>query len=185
MNVCPKVCKFALSLLACFAFLLACAAPSLAQTGSTGALDGTVTDPSGGVIVGATVALTSATGEVRTATTDANGSYKFSLLQPGSYSIKFSASGFKTASVAAVVVNVAETAVLNRNLEVGAQSEQITVQATAEQLQTENAANGGTVSGQEITALPLVSRNYTQVISLAPGVVANASNAAAVGNGTQ
>jgi Carboxypeptidase regulatory-like domain len=185
MNARMSLGRFACSLFACFVLLFVCATVSLGQTASTGALNGTVTDPSGAVIAGATVTLTSATGEVRTATTDASGSFKFSLLQPGTYSVKFSAAGFKTASVPAVTVNVTETAVLNRNLEVGAQTEQITVQATAEQLQTQNATNGGTVSGQEITSLPLVSRNYTQVISLSPGVVANASTASSVGNGTQ
>ncbi len=157
----------------------------MAQTPSTGALTGTVTDASGGVVSGATVTLTSATGQVRTATTDANGSYKFGLLPPGNYSVAFSDTGFKTSQVPSISVNVTETAVLNRSLEVGAATTQVTVEATAVQLQTENAANGGTVTNQEITSLPLVSRNYTQVISLSPGVVANAATASSVGNGTQ
>ncbi len=167
--------------------LFAIGAPKLlAQTPSTGALTGTVTDPSGAVIAGATVTLTNnGTGEARSATTDANGSYRFGLLTPGSYSVQFSASGFKTVTVPSVTVNVTETAVLNRRLEVGAQTQSVTVQATTEAIQTQSAANGGVVSGQEITSLPLVSRNYTQIISLSPGVVANVSNSAAVGNGTQ
>jgi hypothetical protein len=157
----------------------------LAQTPSTGALTGTVTDPSGGVIAGATVTITNTgTGETRTAKTDANGSYKFGLLVPGTYSVTFSQNGFKSLTVPSVTINVTETAVLNRALEVGAQTQSVTVQATTEAIQTQNAANGGVVSGREITSLPLVSRNYTQVISLSPGVVANASNAASVGNGT-
>ncbi len=158
----------------------------MAQTPSTGALTGTVTDQSGAVIAGATVTLTNTgTGQARTTTTDANGSYKFGLLDPGNYSVAFSATGFNKATVPSVTVNVTETAVLNRKLEVGAQTQSVTVQATAEAIQTQNAANGGVVSGHEITSLPLVSRNYTQVISLSPGVVANVSNATAVGNGTQ
>lgn len=158
----------------------------MAQTPSTGALAGTVTDPSGAVISGATVTLTdTGTGQTRTATTDANGSYKFGLLEPGTYSIVFSASGFKNQTVPSVAVNVTETAVLNGKLEVGEQTQQVTVEATTEAVQTQSAANGGTVSGAEITALPLASRNYTQVISLSPGVVANVSNSQAVGNGTQ
>lgn len=157
----------------------------MAQTPSTGAVTGTVTDPSGGVISGATVTLTdTATGQVRTATTDANGSYRFGLLEPGNYSVTFSASGFNSTTVPSVTVNVTETSVLNRKLEVGAATTKVTVEANVEAVQTTNAANGGIVSGQEITSLPLASRNYTQVISLSPGVVANASNAAAVGNGT-
>jgi Carboxypeptidase regulatory-like domain len=174
------------SLFAVVVLLLACATASFAQTAETGALTGTVTDPSSAVIVGATITITNAaTGQTRTTTTDANGSYKFSLLPPGTYSVKFSSSGFKTAEVPAVIVNVTETPVLNRSLEVGAQSEQVTVESNVETIQTQNATNGALVSGSEITSLPLVSRNYTQVISLSPGVVANASTASAIGNGTQ
>src|SRR5579862_1555515 len=186
MKACPVVLKFVRLLSVCFVLLLTCTSLSLAQTAETGALTGTVTDPSGAIISGATVTLTSAaTGQTRTTTTDANGSYKFSLLQPGTYSVKFSAAGFKTAESSGVIVNVTETPVLNRSLEVGSQSEQITVQATQEAIQTQNATNGGLVSGSEITALPLVSRNYTQIISLSPGVVANAPTASSIGNGTQ
>jgi Carboxypeptidase regulatory-like domain len=174
------------ALLCCFAVLFGFAPVSLAQTAATGALTGTITDPSGGVIVGATVELSSkATGQTRTATTDAEGAYKFSLLQPGDYSVKVSANGFKTAEVSAVTVTVAETPVLNQRLEVGAASEQVTVESTAETIQTQNATNGGVVGAQEITELPLVSRNYTQVVNLSPGVVSNVSSAAAVGNGTE
>jgi hypothetical protein len=55
--------------------------------------------------------------------------------------------------------------VLDQKLEVGGQAIQVTVEGTAEAIQTQNAANGGLVSGDEINALPLVSRNYTQIIS--------------------
>ena len=54
----------------------------------------------------------------RTVTTESNGSYKFSLLPPGSYSVKISASGFQTVSVASVTVYVTETAVLIQALEI-------------------------------------------------------------------
>jgi len=162
------------------------AVPSFSQTSSTGALSGTVTDPSGAVIVGASVTAENiGTGAERSTTTDSSGSYKLSLLPPGNYSVKFSAQGFKTADVSPVTVSVTETAVVNHGLELGAQTERVTVEATAVTVQTENAANGGLVSGAEVTTLPLVSRNYTQIINLSPGVVANVTSAAAVGNGTQ
>src|SRR5215469_815181 len=97
-----------------------------AQSAGTGALTGTVTDTSGAVVPGATVVLTSTdTNQVRSATTGAEGGYKFSLLPPGTYNVKFSATGFKTSEVSAVTVNVTETPVLDRALEVGAQSEQV------------------------------------------------------------
>lgn len=168
------------------AALLTISAPLLmAQTGSTGALTGTVTDPSGAIISGATVTATNVgTGQSRDTTTSSDGAYKFSLLPPGNYSVKISAPGFKTAEVPSVKVNVTETAVLNHSLEIGAQTQQVTVEATAVTIQTENAANGGLVSGAEVTSLPLVSRNYTQIVSLSPGVTANVTSASAVGNGT-
>lgn len=173
-------------ILLCVLALFVSITPVLAQSASTGALEGTVTDPSGGVITGATVTATNlATGQSRSATTDGNGSYRFSLLPPGNYDVKFSASGFKTAEVPSVTVNVTETPVLNRALEIGAQTQEVTVESTVETVQTQNATVGGLVAGQTVTDLPLSTRNYTQVIDLSPGVVANVATATAVGNGTQ
>jgi Carboxypeptidase regulatory-like domain/TonB-dependent Receptor Plug Domain len=170
----------------CLAVLFLSASPALPQSATTGGLTGTVTDPSGGVIANATVTATSlATGQERSVTTDASGTYKFSLLAAGNYSLKFTASGFKTSEVPSVTVNITETPVLNQKLEVGAQSEQVTVESTAETIQTQNATVGALVGAKEVTDLPLSSRNYTQIIDLSPGVVANVSSAAAVGNGTQ
>jgi hypothetical protein len=178
--------KFACSFLVCLAVLFLCVSPIFAQSGTTGALTGTVTDPSGGVIVGAAVTATNVdTGQQRTVTTDTAGVYKFSLLAAGNYSVKFSAAGFKTSEVPSVTVAITETPVLNQKLEIGAQSEQVTVESTAETVQTQNATVGGLVGSKEVTDLPLSSRNYTQIIDLSPGVVANVASAAAVGNGTQ
>src|SRR5579863_4101667 len=176
----------AFAFLVCLTVLFVCVSPIWAQSGTTGALTGTVSDPSGGVIVGATVTATNiGTGQERTVTTDTSGVYKISLLQAGNYSVKFGASGFKTAQVLSVTVSITETPVLNQKLEIGAQTEQVTVESTAETVQTQNATVGALVGAKEVTDLPLSSRNYTQIIDLSPGVVANVSSAAAVGNGTQ
>src|ERR1700722_13744402 len=119
--------KIVFSLFLCLALLVACTSPVWAQS-STGALTGTVTDPSGGVVTGATVTATNiGTGQARTTTTDSSGNYKFSLLNPGSYKVTFSASGFKTADVPSVTVNVTETPVLDQKLQVGGQAVQVTV----------------------------------------------------------
>ncbi len=124
--------------------LLAGTSAVWAQTASTGALTGTVIDQSGGVVAGATVTVTNnGTGQERTATTDSSGSYKFSLLRPGNYSVKFSAPGFKTSTLPSVKISITETPVLDQKLEVGGQTIQVTVEATAEAIQTQNAANGG------------------------------------------
>ena len=164
----------------------ACTCLAKAQSATTGALTGTVTDPSGAVISGASVAADSkATGQERTATTDASGAYKFSLLPPGEYSVRFTASGFKSVQVGSITINLTETAVLNQRLEVGAQATTLTVESTVETVQTQNATVGTLVGSQTVTTLPLSSRNYTNIIDLSPGVVANVASAAAVGNGTQ
>ncbi|HUA02119.1 MAG TPA: carboxypeptidase-like regulatory domain-containing protein, partial [Candidatus Aquilonibacter sp.] len=149
-------------------------------------MTGTVTDPSGGVIVGATVTATNlATGQARTATTSSSGAYQISLLPPGNYSVHFEAQGFRGSDVPSITINVTETPELDRKLQLGSSSEKVTVEANTETLQTDNATNGAVVSGQEITTLPLVTRNYTQIVDLSPGVVTNVSNASAMGNGTQ
>jgi Carboxypeptidase regulatory-like domain len=185
MNANPKS-RFVCSLFACVVLLFSCTAVLHAQTSNTGALAGTVTDPSGGVIVGATVTVTNlATGQTRTATTTSTGSYQISLLPPGNYSVRFDAKGFKSLDVPSITVNVTETPELDRRLEVGASSEKVTVEATTETIQTQNATNGAVVSSQEIQNLPLVTRNYTQIVDLSPGVVTNVANASAMGNGTQ
>ncbi len=177
---------FSRVVLACMFGLCVGAAPLLAQSSTTGALTGVVSDPSGAVIAGAMVTVTNlGTGEVRTVTTAATGDYKFSLLPPGNYSVRFSAAGFATTTVPSVTVDVTETPVLNRTLTVGAQAQQVTVESTAETIQTQNATIGTLVGSHEITALPLSTRNYTQIISLSPGVVNNVANAAAFGNGTE
>jgi hypothetical protein len=178
--------KIACAVLVCLLALLICVSPALAQTASTGALTGTVTDPSGAVVSGATVTATNlATGQSRQTATDANGLYKFSLLPPGNYRVKFSASGFKTVEVPSIAVNVTETPVLNHSLEIGEQAQEVTVSTTAVTVQTENATVGGLVAGKTITDLPLSTRNFTQIMDFSPGVIANVATATAVGNGTQ
>ncbi len=168
------------------ALLMTSAQFAMAQTAETGALTGTVTDQSGGVIAGATVTITSlSTGQSRTTTTDSSGSYKFGLLNPDNYKVTFSASGFKTEEVPSVTIHITETPVLNRSLQVGTQAQQVTVEANVETIQTQNATNGGVVTSSEVNELPLVSRNYTQIIALSPGTVANATTSSAIGNGTQ
>ena len=123
------------------------------------------------MIAGANVALTSrATGAQTTATTDQTGNYRFNLLPPGAYALRFSANGFKTGVPGDITVTVTETSTVNLALSPGQQQETIQVLATAEALQTENATLGTTVEGSTIQTLPLTERNYTQILTLSPGV---------------
>src|SRR5581483_9153860 len=104
----------------------------MAQSAGTSGLSGTLMYPSGLPLPNVTVTLTSNdTNQVRTATSGTDGQYKFTLLPPGSYKIRFSAAGFKASEVGSIVLNVTESPTLDRTLEVGAQSEQVTVEATA------------------------------------------------------
>src|SRR5579863_821271 len=181
--------EFKRSLLVKFAVtsLLMLGAQSLmAQSAGTSGLAGTVKDPSGASIPNVAVTLTSnTTGQVRTTTTAANGEYRFSLLQPGDYKIQFAANGFKTSEVGSVTLNVTETPQVDRTLEVGAQSDQVTVSATAEALQTQSSTLGTTVDSKAVVELPLSNRNYTQIVGLSAGVDAGINNATQFGKGTQ
>jgi hypothetical protein len=157
----------------------------MAQSAGTSGLSGTVTDPSGAAVPNVTVTITSnETGQVRTATTGTDGQYKVTLLPPGSYKVHFAATGFKAAEVGSVTLNVTESPTLDRTLEVGAQSEQVTVEATAEILQTSSSTLGTVVGGSTVTELPLASRNYTQIIGLSAGTSVPVNNATQFGKGT-
>jgi hypothetical protein len=173
---------------ACFSLLLVTASvPSLlAQSAGTGALEGTVTDPTGAVVPNVAVTVSNTeTNQARNTTTNADGTYRFTLLPPGTYRVRFSAVGFKTAEVASVTVNVTETPVLDRALDVGTQAESILVQAEAAVLETQNSTLGTVVGSQAVTALPLTNRNYTQILSMSAGANVSVNNAALLGRGSQ
>src|SRR5579871_6711094 len=175
--------KHVLSIAACL-LVLASSWRLDAQTAGTGALTINVTDPTGAVIVGATIKVTNAaTALTREEVTGTSGSYTFTLLPPGTYSVSISAPGFSNVDVPGVTVNVTETHVLNQQLAVGAQQQQVTVQTEVQAVQTENSTLGGVVGTREITDLPLVTRNFTQIMSLSAGVNASVVNAASLGRG--
>ena len=169
----------------CFAALLAGAQLLMGQSAGTSGLTGTVTDPSGAVVPNVTVTATSAdTGQTRTTTTGSDGVYRFSLLNPGKYNVKFAATGFKTAEIPVVELQVTETPVLNRALQVGQQGESVTITGEAPVLQTADSTLGTTVTSQQVVALPLSNRNYTQLLSMATGAQASVNNATALGRAT-
>ncbi|HTS26810.1 MAG TPA: carboxypeptidase-like regulatory domain-containing protein [Bryobacteraceae bacterium] len=172
---------------AVLAMLLWAGSPAavVAQTADTGAIGGTITDAAGAVVPLAEIKATnSATGESRTAVSAQNGAYAVPLLPPGSYKVEVSKNGFRTLSYPSVHVIVAETETLNAQLEVGAVTESVTVADEAEQLQTASSSLGRVTSEEMVANLPLVTRNYTQIIGLNAGVAAEVTNATALGRGS-
>jgi hypothetical protein len=179
------LCKHLLRLLTATSLLLLARPALFGQSAGTAALTGTVTDPSAAVVPNVTVTITNAdTGQVRTVITGADGTYRFSLVPPGSYRVKFTAAGFKVAEIPPINLNVTETAALNQVLEVGQQAESVIVQAEAPVLQTADSTLGTTVTSQQVVGLPLSNRNYTQLLSMAPGAQAGVNNATALGRAT-
>ncbi|HEY1679996.1 MAG TPA: TonB-dependent receptor [Candidatus Sulfotelmatobacter sp.] len=161
----------------------ACAVLS-AQTGATGAISGAITDPTGAVIVGAQVRVTNmATGDSRTLQSNDRGLYLAPLLQPGEYAVEVTKQGFKEASSRDVQVIVAETTALNIPLAPGAVTESVSVSSSNVQLETESSELGRVTNSEMVENLPLVSRNYTQIIGLNPGVAQEADNASNLGRG--
>jgi hypothetical protein len=155
-----------------------------AQTGATGAIIGTVTDPTGAVVVGAQVKVTDvASGGTRTVESNDHGRYVVSLLPPGQYSLEVTKQGFKVASSPDVQVIVAETTPLNIQLETGTVTETVTVASSNLELETESSQLGRVTDTQMLENLPLVTRNFTQIIGLNPGVSQEANNAGDLGRG--
>src|SRR5437762_1313032 len=114
-----------------------------AQTSGTAGLTGTVTDQTGAAIADSMVTATNtATDQVRTTTTGSTGIYNFSLLPPGTYRVKFEATGFQPAEVTSVTLNVTETPTLNHSLTVGSQTTLVTVESDTQTLTTESSSLG-------------------------------------------
>jgi Carboxypeptidase regulatory-like domain len=158
--------------------------PASAQTAGTGALAGSVSDSSGAVMAGVQVTATNeATGETRTVQSTANGSYLLALLLPGFYDVEMAKHGFKVAHLTHVRVFVAERNIRDVRLEIGMVSERIIVEASTEEPQKESSALGRVTDFEQIRSLPLVTRNYSQIIALNPGVAADVTDAGALGPG--
>jgi hypothetical protein len=171
-------------------FLVLCIAGSgtrvLAQGGSTGAINGTVQDPSGAMIPGANVTVTSEdTGlKVRETTTTAAGTFSVLLLPPGHYTVKISTGGFRAYEVAGLSVRVAETTYVNAKMEIGTPKETVTIEAAATQVQTTSATTGWTTESHTIGNIPLSTGNFLTLLALSPGASTDMFPSSNVGRGS-
>jgi hypothetical protein len=154
-----------------FAMLLGIyAIPAAAQV-LYGTILGTVEDATGAVVPNAKVTVTEkSTGFTRDTTTDSGGNYSVPSVPIGTYAVKITANGFKSLTRDGVVLTVNTTARINGKLEVGAVSDQITIEASAVQLQTDRSDSKTEITSKVVTELPLNQyRNYQALINLVPG----------------
>ncbi len=139
---------------------------------STARLLGTVKDPSGGAIPGASIkAVNAATGQARVAATDAAGDYSIPLLPIGDYTISAEAGGFKTTSIQRVTLQVNQEARVDVMLNIGATSETVSVEAAVPLLVTDSSSVGQVIENKAIQNMPLNGRAFWQLAQLTPGVV--------------
>ena len=156
-----------------------------AQTSTTGILKGTVTDPQGRAVVNAGVRATNqGTHEERAVKSRQDGSYVIPLLPPGNYQVDVDAGGFARSTLSGVVITVTETTVLDVPLKVGAASTTIEVKVAAPVVETSTNALGDVVTTEQVESLPLVNRNFTQIMTLSAGVVAGVTQATELGRGS-
>jgi hypothetical protein len=138
----------------------------------TASLRGTVTDPSGAVVPGATVIIhNDATNvDVRTLTTNGSGAYDATLLPYGTYTVTVKMSGFKTSVTRGVILHVGDHRTLNVQLQTGAVTQSVTVTSTTTPVQITTPAQSTTITGTQIRELELNNRNFEQLVTLQPGV---------------
>jgi len=153
-------------------FVVLCVSVGAWAQSGTAALIGDVVDPQKQVIPGATVTLTNRqTGVSRNTVTDARGAYRFASLPPGRYNVQVELSGFKSAVVEDVLLQVDTTARQNVTLEIGEVAETVLVVSEATQLNTTDASLGNALSQEQIRSLPVEAQNVVQLLSLQPGAV--------------
>lgn len=154
-----------------------------AQTATTGQIVGIVTDPSGAIVVGAKVAVTSDAGVRRETTTGGNGRYAFPLLDPGVYELEVTQSGFAPAKLEAIVVQITESTVADVALKVAGAPASVSVTSESPLVQTENSARGTVINENQVRDLPLPTRNFQQLLALTTGTSGSIENASDLGRG--
>ncbi|HEU0172678.1 MAG TPA: TonB-dependent receptor [Blastocatellia bacterium] len=162
-------------------FTLACVAlcgASVFGQATSGVISGTLLDPQGAALPGATVKIKNLeTGATREVKSDSSGFYRVTGLAPGFYEAQASAEGFTSETRGNLALTVAEAIVVNFNLKVGAARENVTVTVQTVAVETTGATLSGLVDEKKIRDLPLDGRDVTQLIFLQPGVVESRGSA--------
>jgi hypothetical protein len=138
---------------------------------ATASIVGTVTDASGAVIAEAAVqARNTGTGIAQATVTDGQGRFRLPDLQIGEYEVQATKTGFQTVVRRGVTLTVGSEPVLDFSLAVGQAQQTVTVESEVSQVETQSTAVGALVEGKQVRDLPLNGRNFTQLLTLAPGV---------------
>jgi len=167
---------FAISVRHLILFLLLCAIPIAAHAQYNGSIRGTVTDPTGAVIPGATVTLTNLdTNQRQVSISDGNGIYNFNALPPAHFSIAAEKQGFKKKVLPQVQIIPEQLNAINLQMEPGDVTTTVTVSGTTLGLDSQTATVSATVTSNQIQHLPSFNRDIFQLAQLTPGVFGDAS----------
>ena len=155
---------------------------AVAWAGITGSISGTVTDPSGAVMPGVTVTVTSTSTNVQSRTvTDAKGFYSFPALNVDFYNVTVNQAGFRNFLESGVRINANSAILIDIKLEVGQVTNTITVQSDTLQVETQSTQMGDVIESSTITSVPLNGRSYIDLLALQPGVSPYTGNDTAAG----
>jgi hypothetical protein len=165
-------------------YFLTCS-PAVAQGGASGAIAGTILDPTGGAIPNASIQIIdAATGQAaRSITTSSLGSFTAALLPPGDYVVVVNAAGFGEGRSSTVRVRVTETTTLDVTLKPSGVSEKVEVSAEVVTVNTQNATTGQTIEQQVVNGLPLATQNFQQLLTLSTGASSSLNNSEQLGRG--
>src|SRR5580698_7452235 len=164
-------------------FMMTAVASLFGQTATTGDIAGVVTDPTAAVVTGVPIALKNVdTGSSTSTTTNAQGSYNFSLLQPGKYSVSANVAGFQKI-LKTVTVTLGTSTTVNLQLSLSSQAESVNVTDEVAGVQTEDANLQTNFNAQQISVLPNPGNDLSAVALTAPGVVMNTTGGSVFGGG--
>ncbi len=153
-------------------FVLCLSASSAKAQITSGSISGTVKDPSGSVVPDAAVTLhNTATGVQQTAQTSADGLYGFPNVPVGQYELNVNHTGFKPYKRTAINIDVNTKLSADIELQIGGETEEVTVEANAVQVETQSTVMGEVVSSPVMTSVALNGRSYTDLLALQPGIV--------------
>ncbi len=177
--------KHALLRLTLALVIVALASPmAFAQGGAASSITGVVLDSDGGAVPGATVvAKNNATNETYTTVSGSNGSFTIPAIGIGTYTVTVSLTGFKTAIITDLAVTVAGPADVRATLEIGGIAETVTVEGRSVLVQTQATSVSTTVDINQVSNLPLVSRNALDFVTFLPGVNTPGGNRNSTVNG--